>query len=48
MRCVEVDLGPQGKLCVSRGSTQAAQVVKALGVTQLDPPHPHAGEETVM
>ena len=48
VRCVEVDLGPQRKLCVSRGSAQAAQVLKALGVTQLDPPHPRAGEETVM
>ena len=48
VRCVEVDLGSHRKLCVSRGSAQAAQVLKALRVTQLDPPHPRAGEETAM
>ena len=48
VRCVEVDLGQHRKLCVSRGSAQAAQVLKALGVTRLDPPPPRAGEETVM
>jgi len=48
VRCVEVDLGSQRKLCVSRGSAHAAQVLKAHGVTQLDPPHPQAGEEAVM
>ncbi len=48
VRCVEVDLGQHRKLCVSRGSAQAAQVLKALGVTKLDPPQPRAGEETVM
>ena len=42
------DLGQQRKLCVSRGSAQAAQVLKALGVTRLDPPQPRVGEETVM
>ena len=48
VRCVEVDLGQHRKLCVSRGSAQAAQVLKALGVTRLDPPQPRAGAETVM
>ena len=48
VRCVEVDWGQHRKLCVSRGSAQAAQVLKALRVTQLDPPHPRAGEETAM
>ena len=48
VRCVELDLGQHRKLCVSRGSAQAAQVLKALRVTQLDPPHPRAGEETAM
>ncbi len=48
VRCVEVDLGTRRKLCVTRGSQHAAQVLKALGITQLDPPQPPKGEETVM
>jgi len=48
VRCVEVELDSRRKLCVSRGSTHAAQVLKALGITQLDPPQPPAGEEIVM
>jgi len=48
VRCVEVQLDQHRKLCVSRGSTPAAQVLKALGITRLDPPQPPAGEETVV
>jgi hypothetical protein len=48
VRCVEVQLDQHRKLCVSRGSTYAARVLKALGISRLDPPHPPAGEETVI
>ena len=48
VRCVEVQLDQHRKLCVSRGSTHAAQVLKALGIARLDPPQPPTGEETVM
>jgi len=48
VRCVEVDLGAQRKLCVTRGSQHAAQVLKALGITHLDPPQAPSGEETLM
>ena len=48
VRCVEVDLETRRKLCVTRGSQHAAQVLKALGITQLDPPPPPKGEETLM
>jgi hypothetical protein len=48
VRCVEVDLETRRKLCVSRGSQHAAPVLKALGITQLDPPQPPKGEETLM
>jgi hypothetical protein len=48
VRCVEVRLDQHRKLCVSRGSTHAAQVLKALGITRLDPPQPPTGKETVM
>jgi transposase len=48
VRCVEVQLEARRKLCVTRGSQHAAQVLKALGITQLDPPTPPPGEETLM
>ena len=48
IRCVELQLDTQRKLCVARGSRHAAQVLKALGITHLDPPHAPAGEETIM
>ncbi len=40
VRCVRVELETRPKLCVTRGSQHAAQVLKALGITQLDPPQP--------
>lgn len=40
MRCVEVDLGSRRKLCVTRGNQHVAEVLKAVGVTELDPPPP--------
>jgi hypothetical protein len=48
VRCVEVDWGAQRKLCVTRGSQHAAQVLKALAITHLDPPQAPRGEETLM
>jgi transposase len=48
VRCVEVAVGDRTKLCVTRGSRQASEVLKALGLSQLDPPLPLEGKETVM
>lgn len=48
VRCVEVNVGERKKLCVTRGSRQAVEVLKALGITNLDPPQPPAGQEAIM
>ncbi len=40
IRCVEVDLGQRRRICVTRGNQHAAEVLRALGITQLDPPSP--------
>jgi hypothetical protein len=48
VRCVEVQIGDREKLCLTRGSRHAAEVLKALGITQLDPPEPPVGQEAVM
>jgi transposase len=42
IRCVELDLGlgSHRKLCVTRGNQNAQQVLRILGITQLDPPTP--------
>jgi transposase len=48
VRCVEVTVGNKTKLCVTRGSRQAADVLKILRLTDLDPPQPHEGKETVV
>jgi len=40
VRCVEMQIGDRTKLCVTRGSRQAAEVLKILRVTALDPPEP--------
>ncbi len=48
VRCVRVEVGHRGKLCVTRGSRQAAEVLKILRLTDLDPPQPPEGQETVM
>lgn len=47
-RCVEVQLDQQRKLCVSRESAHAAHLVKAIGITRLDPPRSPDREKTVM
>lgn len=40
IRCVEVQMGEQRKLCVTRGHQHAAAVLRALGLTELNPPTP--------
>lgn len=48
VRCVEVAVGERKKLCVTRGSRQASEVLKAVGVSGLDPPEPPEGEESIV
>jgi transposase len=48
VRCVEVAVGNRTKLCVTRGSRQATEVLKAVGLSKLDPPRPLEGKETIM
>ena len=49
VRVVELELGQRRKRCVTRGSRQAAEVLRLLGLRQqLDPPPPPAGQETIM
>src|SRR5882672_1467331 len=48
IRCVELDLGSRRKLCVTRGNQNAQQVLRILGITQLDPPTPEKGQESLM
>jgi transposase len=38
IRCVEVDLGQRRKICVTRGNQHVSEVLRAVGVTHLDPP----------
>ena len=40
VRCVQIQIGDRTKLCVTRGSRQAAEVWKILRLTELDPPEP--------
>jgi len=48
IRCVELDLGSRRKLCVTRGNQNAHEVLRILGITQLDPPTPEKGQESLM
>lgn len=49
VRVVELELGERCQRCVTRGSRQAAEVLRVLGLSQqLDPPPPPAGRETIM
>ena len=48
IRCVELELGSRRKLCVTRGNQNAQQVLRILGITQLDPPTPEQGQESLM
>src|ERR1700741_3801720 len=38
----------QTKRCITRGSERATRLLRALGITELDPPTPPSGEKTVM
>lgn len=48
VRCVAVEVGQRIKLCVTRGSRHAAEVLKILRLSELSPPEPPEGEETLM
>ena len=48
VRCVPVEVGSRTKLCVTRGSRQAAEVLKILRLSELDPPEAPEGKETAM
>ncbi|MFZ2000089.1 MAG: hypothetical protein WAU73_11895, partial [Candidatus Sulfotelmatobacter sp.] len=48
IRCVEQELGSRRKLCVTLGNQNAQQVLRILGITQLDPPTPEVGQESLM
>jgi transposase len=48
IRCVEVQVGDRTKLCVTRGSRQATEVLKAVALSELDPPQPPEGAETIL
>jgi len=48
VRCVSVQVGNRSKLCVTRGSRHATEVLKILRLSELDPPEPPEGEETIM
>jgi Transposase len=48
VRCVEVQMGSRRKLCVTRGNQHAQEVLRILGITQLDPPTPEKEREWLM
>lgn len=48
VRCVEMQIGDRTKLCVTRGSRQAAEVLKILRVPTLDPPEPTKRQKAPM
>ena len=48
VRCVRVAVGERNKLCATRGSRQASEVLNVLGISQLDPPDPPEREASVM
>ena len=49
VRVVEIDLGDGiSKRSVTRGTQRAASVLRALGITELDPPAPPQPGQTVM
>ncbi len=48
VRCVAVEVGHRTKLCVTRGSRHAAEILKILRIFELSPPEPPEGKETLM
>jgi hypothetical protein len=43
-----MNIGDRSKLCVTRGSRQAAEVLKILRVPTLDPPEPANSQKAPM
>ena len=49
VRVVDIDLGDgKHKRCVTKGTQRAAAVLRALGITEFEPPTAPPGEQTVM
>jgi transposase len=48
VRCVEVELGQRRKVCVTRGNQHVTEVLRALGIAELDPPFPPKGRECLV
>jgi len=48
VRCVEVELGQRRKICVTRGNQHVTEVLRALRITDIDPPAPPEGRESIM
>jgi hypothetical protein len=49
VRSVEVQLSEQrSKSCVTRGNKHASEVLRLLGITQLDPPSPPENQKCLM
>ncbi len=48
VRCVEVQLGQRRKLCVTRGNQHVNEVMRALGIQNLEPPSPPEGRECLV
>ena len=48
VRCVKFDVDGHSKLSVTRGSQNAAHILKILGITKLDPPMPPETHKTIM
>ena len=49
VKVVDIDLGERGrKRGVARGSSRAAVILNALGITELEPPSPPKGQETLL
>ena len=48
VRCVEVELGQRRKICVTRGNQHVTEVLHALRITEIDPPSPPEGRESLM
>jgi hypothetical protein len=45
---VEVAVRERTKFCVTRGSRQASEVLKAVGLSEFDPPLPSEGEKAIL
>jgi transposase len=48
IRCVEVELGERRKICVTRGNRHVTEVLRAVGITHLDPPSAPEGQPCLM